>query len=73
VGLPPVADVLAFVRTAGDTRYLVALNFSEQPAIYDVAILGSGHIVLSTHLDREDEPVSTLSLRPAEGTIVKLA
>jgi alpha-glucosidase len=72
VGLPPVADVLAYVRTAGASRYLIALNFAEEPATYDVASLGSGHIVLSTHLDREHEPASTLSLRPAEGTIVKL-
>ena len=66
-------DLLAYVREGGGRRFLVALNLGGQPATLASGSLGSGQITLSTHLDREGEPVSgDLALRGDEGVIVAL-
>ncbi len=67
-------DVFAYTRRKDNRRFLVLLNLGSQPRTFgfESADLG-GRIVLSTHLDREDEEVAgTLSLREAEGVIVEL-
>jgi alpha-glucosidase len=65
-------DVYVYLREDGAQRYLVALNFAAEPRTLVIPGETSGHVVLSTHLDRE-EPVSleALSLRANEGVLIK--
>ena len=61
-------DLLAYVREAEGRRLAVFLNLGASPA---VAAAPAGRIALSTHLDRDGEPVrSVLRLRANEGLIV---
>src|SRR6185503_1785837 len=67
----PAADdaCVAYVREAGEERKLVALNLtgSDRP----VDLQATGAIVLSTHLDREAEPVEgVVTLRADEGLVI---
>ena len=73
----PVAmtgDLVAFLRTDDEKRFLIALNLGGEP--HAVAYSEAGphaRIALSTHLDRAGERVTqTLNLRPDEGVIVAL-
>ena len=53
-------DVLAYVRRLRDSSAVVLLNFGSRPATIDVPAPGSGRvwrISLSTHRDREAEPL----------------
>jgi alpha-glucosidase len=66
-------DLLAYIRAAGSTRFLIALNLGAQEQALDLGAL-RGQIVLSTHLDRADEPTAgMLSLRADEGVVLALA
>ena len=68
-------ELLAYIRSNGGERVLVALNLDHRPCSLPLKSLGlQGRALLSTHLDREDELISTaLELRPNEGLIVALA
>jgi alpha-glucosidase len=71
--LPAGDSVLAYVRTARghESRFLVALNLGPQPR--QIALAESGTLVLSTHLDRNEERVAgVLELRADEGVILRL-
>jgi alpha-glucosidase len=69
---PADGDLLAYMRTAGDRRFLIVLNLGSQEQTLDLSTL-SGRVVLSTHLDRMDEAADgTLALRADEGVIVEL-
>jgi alpha-glucosidase len=65
-------DAFLYFREAEDHRLLVALNMGPEPrAILLEKGLSSGRILLSTHLDRDSEPVAErLDLRADEGVIV---
>jgi alpha-glucosidase len=64
-------NVLAYQRTEGQERVLVALNLGSEPR--NLALAG-GRILLSTHLDRDDESVhGWLRLRGDEGVMVDLS
>jgi alpha-glucosidase len=64
-------DVLAYTRSHGGTRFLVALNLGSEPASLDFD--GSGTVVLSTLPSGAGEPVvGTVELRGDEGVIVRL-
>jgi alpha-glucosidase len=67
-------EVLAYIRHAGGKRMLIALNLSDHPCMLPLEALGlRGRALLSTHLDREDELISTtLELRSNEGLIVEI-
>jgi alpha-glucosidase len=67
-------EVLAYIRHAGGERMLIALNLSAHPCTLRLESRGlQGRAVLSTHLDREDELISTaLGLRANEGLIVAI-
>jgi alpha-glucosidase len=72
--VPAGGDVLAYLRQAGEQRFLIALNLGHQDQAIELDARASGRIILSTHLDRADQPVSgSLALRADEGVIVELA
>jgi alpha-glucosidase len=72
--LPAEGDLLAYMREAGGQRRLIVLNLGQQSQSIELGALGAGRIILSTHLDRADEPVGgALSLRADEGVLVGLA
>jgi alpha-glucosidase len=65
----------AYLRTAGDERLLVALNFTGQPLEYRVAGPGSGRLELSTDpagVTGETVDLRPLRLGPDEGLVVRL-
>ena len=67
-------DLLAWVRKDADRRFLVVLNLGASPAAYTPPVLDlRGEIAVSTHLDRDGEPVRrTVELRGDEGVVVRL-
>ncbi len=64
------SEVLAYMRSQGDRRWLVLLNLSRETTT--TALRGrSGTVRLSTHLDREGDRVTDVAgLRPNEGIVV---
>jgi alpha-glucosidase len=67
-------DVLVYARDEGEARFVVALNLEPLPK---VVVFGDGdlhaRVVLSTHMDREGEPVEAeIALRDDEGVILAL-
>ena len=74
----PVAmtgDLLAYIRRLGNRRLLMALNLGNDPhaVSFAEAIKERGRIVISTHLDREEEIMDgDLNLRANEGVIISL-
>lgn len=70
-----VADVFAYERNHGDSRFLIALNFGGEPRRLDLSAVGErAEMVLSTEMTAP-RPVAlaTLDLRPNEGVIVRVA
>jgi alpha-glucosidase len=66
----------AFVRTAGDERLLVALNFTGEALEYQVEERDRGRLELSTDPSRatgEELSLRPLRLGPDEGVVVRLA
>jgi alpha-glucosidase len=68
-------DVLVYAREEGQARFVIALNLEPLPK---VVVFGDGdlqgRVALSTHMDREGEPVSAeIALRADEGVILALA
>jgi alpha-glucosidase len=62
-----------FVRQAGDQRLLIALNFAGEEHNLAPLPSASGHLLLSTYLDREGAvSLANLHLRGNEGVIVEL-
>jgi alpha-glucosidase len=70
---PAGGDLLAYTREADVRRLLVALNLGGRPASLALDDRSRGRTLLSTHLDREGEPLSgALELRGDEGVIAEL-
>jgi len=67
-------DLVAYVRELGGRRFLIAMNLGTNPHAVDFSIdAPHARIVLSTHLDRENEIVNReINLRADEGVIVAL-
>ncbi len=66
-------DCYVFLRQTDEQRVLVALNFSSQERRLTFPA-PAGHVVVSTHLDREGAAdLDTFVLRADEGVIVELA
>jgi alpha-glucosidase len=62
--------VVAFERSVPGRRFLVALNLRSEPL--SVPVAGTWAIELSTHLDRDGEPVSaSVALRADEGLVLR--
>jgi alpha-glucosidase len=69
---PAQGDVLAYRRVEGDSQFLIALNLGGDAAVFS-GMMPAGHVVLSTHLDREGEAFNgRIELRPADGVVVRL-
>ena len=70
-GVASTGHVLRYERVDEEQRFAILLNLSESKEEVPTA---AGHILASTHMDRSGDAVeTTLSLRPFEGAIVKLA
>lgn len=67
-------DCFVYLRENSEEQHLIVLNFSDiQHNLTLKSIAESGDIVLSTHLDNEGfVELSSLSLRPYEGLLIKL-
>jgi alpha-glucosidase len=67
-------DVLAYVRSDGQQRWLVALNLGTEPArLAPPGVRLAGRVELSTHPDRDgDEIEGELTLRGDEGLVLRL-
>jgi alpha-glucosidase len=67
--------LLGYIRHHDGSRFLVVLNLGPEPTPFGLTTGHvSGHIALSTHLDRSGEPVDGLfKLRGDEGVIIQLA
>jgi len=64
-------DVLSYGRALEGDDILIGLNLVHEPRLFEWQ--GKGRLLLSTHLDRREEPVSGPTLlRPDEGAIIKL-
>jgi alpha-glucosidase len=73
----PIADVpddcYAYLRRFDRQRYIICLNFSGDEQIVRLPEPGSGHIAISTYLDREETiDLTSFYLRGHEGCIIKL-
>jgi alpha-glucosidase len=65
-------DCFAFMRQEGDEKRLVVLNFSSNKLNVDIEA-GTGHILLSTHMDRQEKTsLHKLMLRAYEGVIIEV-
>jgi alpha-glucosidase len=67
-------DLLAYIRRAQEGRLLIVLNLGNQACGLSWDALGlSGRLLLSTHLDRQDEMFTDhVELRANEGVIAEL-
>jgi alpha-glucosidase len=66
---------LMYTRSAraGEPDFLVALNLGEREESRAMPPGATGTVVLSTHLDREGQPVAeAITIRANEGVVVKL-
>ena len=69
-----VGEAFAYCRDDGQSRLVVALNFTDETqSVEGVDALGDGRLLLSTELNREGlVALAGLELRPHEGVIIKL-
>ena len=67
-------DLIAYTRKGQRALFMVVLNLGAQPQRFDLPSREiRGSIALSTHLDRESEPVlGAVDLRAHEGVIIRL-
>ncbi len=66
-------DCLVFMREANGERWLVAINFVSADQTLQLPPGGTGKVILSSRLDREDAvDLGKLQLRPNEGCIIRL-
>lgn len=64
---------IAYLRQYENQSYLVALNISAHDQMIALPQLGQGRIILSTHMDREDNlDLSTIHLRANEGLLIEI-
>ena len=69
------ATCFVYIREGGGKRFLVALNFSDQPQTLSIneAGPGQGKILISTYGGREGTAdLSSLKLQAAEGVVIEL-
>ena len=65
-------DIFSFARTFKGSEFLIGLNLVHEPREWEWQ--GAGTLLVSTHLDRKEQPLKGPTLlRADEGLIVKLA
>ena len=66
-------DCFVYVRQFGTQRCLIALNLSNSEQQVQLSEMGSGRVLVSTHLDREElVDLASLHLRGDEGCLIQL-
>jgi alpha-glucosidase len=66
-------DLLVFRRESERERLLIALNLGSSPEAADFTDGLAGVVLLSSHLDRDDERIrGRIDLRPDEGVVIEL-
>lgn len=66
-------QVLVYQRAQGNQRLVIALNFSEETQTVTIPESGTGRILLSTYLDREERiNLAEFTLRSQEGCMIEL-
>ncbi|HUP66257.1 MAG TPA: alpha-amylase family glycosyl hydrolase [Thermoanaerobaculia bacterium] len=72
--LEAAGDLIAFARKSDGSLFVIVLNLGSSAATYPMPSPEfRGRIELSTHLDREAEPVAgRLRLRPDEGVVIRI-
>lgn len=64
---------MVWIRQSGNERYLIALNFTDQPKTLTLSIDAIAETVVSTHMDRAGtEDLSSFRLRGDEGCLLRL-
>jgi glycosidase len=68
-------DVFAYLRSHGDSRFLVVLNLGGETRHLDLSMVGGrAEIVLSTEMTAPRRPTqSAFDIRPNEGLILRLS
>lgn len=66
--------IFSFLRSQGEERFLVVLNFTGDPCSLDFSELGSnGEISISTSMDRNEAvDLRAVQVGPDEGIIVRV-
>ncbi len=65
---------MVWIRQRGEDRYLVALNFTDQPQTLCLHLGGQAQMIASTRMDRDGaEDLASLTLRGDEGCLLKLS
>jgi alpha-glucosidase len=68
-----IGPVIAYQRTAGDSRLLVALNLSSDPASLALPDGVTGIVEIATHADADGRPIANpIHLRGDEGLLMRL-
>ncbi len=66
-------NCFVYMRETDEARCLIALNFAAEARPVTIHGEGRGAIVLSTHLDREEQvTLTSFTLRPYEGVIIEV-
>jgi len=65
-------ECFLYIRQLGRQKYLIALNFSSSEQQIQLSEMGSGRVLLSTHLDREEpSDLASFYLRADEGCVIE--
>jgi alpha-glucosidase len=66
-------ECYVYIREHGSERKMIVLNFANRPVTVTTPVEERGHLLLSTHMDREGEISPTcIKLRPHEGLVIDL-
>ncbi len=66
-------DCFAYLRETENQRILVLLSFSDEQQNLHLESLGTGHLLLSTHLNKDHNvDLADITLRPHEGLLIEL-
>lgn len=69
----PPTGIIAYVRQYNDQRLVVAVNFTDEERDINVTGFQSGHVILSTRLDRDElADLNHLQLHPYEGVLIEI-
>ena len=64
--------VFGYLREAGDERFAIAINFTDQELEIDLGDLGTGRVAAGTHGSGTEVEMESLALEPHEAVVVEL-